>query len=495
MTEEAFTIKCRTEELLKQWQKTIRKAVDESPSRRRAHHLSSSRRSERGVNSPLSQFPGTPLSEIGPSSASFSSYTDPASPYPYSNSAQPTYPPNSNVFDDEVDDTYEYTESGRSTPSTLARRGPSMRSLPPGEREERTGLRPRAQTEDSTSTVINQWRNQTPGNPGYSTVPTLPRGASHASIGSESLSLRSSGSSRQLRHTPSTEWVASNPQNSATGYSNSLVGEESAPRPGVSRQPSVVNSIASSHSPYNGPPRNRSGSTPNIYQILPPSLPPTQENEWSGGSDSDPRGRGSAQNDSDATQHLSLSHKSGGTNSGGTLASASSISVSNRKRFSSSSNGTDRSSGASSLSATGVHVQAYASASSLTSAPPTSGLPSIPNTFPRSQFSSSVPIANDTASALRVKVTFGEDTFVVVVLSNVSYPELVEKVLKKIRLCGDRNNVAANHLRLRYMDEDGDRILITSEEDVAMAIEGVKVGAGGNGGTSTLVLFASAEGS
>ena len=43
------------------------------------------------------------------------------------------------------------------------------------------------------------------------------------------------------------------------------------------------------------------------------------------------------------------------------------------------------------------------------------------------------------------------------------------------------------------MDEDGDRILITSEEDVAMAIEGVKVSAGGNGGTSTLVLFASAE--
>lgn len=81
----------------------------------------------------------------------------------------------------------------------------------------------------------------------------------------------------------------------------------------------------------------------------------------------------------------------------------------------------------------------------------------------------------------------------VVVLANVSYPELVEKVLKKIRLCGDRNNVAAISLRLRYMDEDGDRILITSEEDVAMAIEGVKVSAGGNGGTSTLVLFASAE--
>lgn len=84
-------------------------------------------------------------------------------------------------------------------------------------------------------------------------------------------------------------------------------------------------------------------------------------------------------------------------------------------------------------------------------------------------------------------MTFGEDTFVVVVLSSVSYRELVEKVLKKIRLCGgEKSRVEGVNLRLRYRDEDGDKILITSGEDVAMAFEAVRANEVGN---PTLVLF------
>jgi cell division control protein 24 len=76
------------------------------------------------------------------------------------------------------------------------------------------------------------------------------------------------------------------------------------------------------------------------------------------------------------------------------------------------------------------------------------------------------------AVAVRVKVYFGEDTFVVVVLDTVLYAELVDKVLKKIRMCGgDRARVEAGSLKLKYQDEDGDRIKITSQEDVAMAFE------------------------
>lgn len=98
------------------------------------------------------------------------------------------------------------------------------------------------------------------------------------------------------------------------------------------------------------------------------------------------------------------------------------------------------------------------------------------------------------ASAVRVKVTFGEDTFVVVVLDSISYGELLDKILKKIRLCG-RSGIEASHLRLRYQDEDGDRILITSEEDVAMAFEAVRiVGPPGGQQQQTLILFASIDG-
>ena len=99
------------------------------------------------------------------------------------------------------------------------------------------------------------------------------------------------------------------------------------------------------------------------------------------------------------------------------------------------------------------------------------------------------------AVAVRVKVTYGEDTFVVVVLSSVSYRELLDKVLKKIRLCGDRTKVDVASLRLRYQDEDGDRILVTSEEDVTMAFEAIRAMGNGQVHPQTLVLFASVDGS
>jgi cell division control protein 24 len=478
VVEEAFTIKCRTEELLRQWQRTIMKAVEESPNRRRAHHLSNSRRYERGVNSPLSQFPGTPLSEVGPSSSSVYSYSsEPStqSPYPYhSNSAQPGYPPNSNSFDDEGDDGYEYTESGRVTPSMMAKRGPSIRSLPAqngGDREDRNGNRPRAQTEDSSSAAIQQWRNQTPTQPGGG--PTLPRGASHASQpsnGSEVHSLRSSASSRQLRNKHSTEW--SNHGSPVIGLARlpPTADEETTPRPGgMSRQVSHGGIASPSSAPVML--RSRSASGPIIYQ-------PGQQSQ-------EEYDRGPYRSNGGpyppAMPPLANSHKSGATNSGGTLASVSSIGR-DPKRFSSSSHGTNRSSGTSSQSQGLTYTAATSPAMTL---PPSSSLPAIPGQ--QRLYQNHLPPTN--ASAVRVKVTYGEDTFVVVVLSTVSYRELLDKVLKKIRLCGDRTKVDEGSLRLRYQDEDGDKILITSEEDVTMAFEVMNH----SSQTPTLVLFATVD--
>jgi cell division control protein 24 len=70
---------------------------------------------------------------------------------------------------------------------------------------------------------------------------------------------------------------------------------------------------------------------------------------------------------------------------------------------------------------------------------------------------------------LKVKITYGNDMFVVVVPSDVTYTALVQKVRHKLSVC---SNVARDGpLRMKYQDEDGDLVTISSDEDVAMAVE------------------------
>lgn len=156
-----------------------------------------------------------------------------------------------------------------------------------------------------------------------------------------------------------------------------------------------------------------------------------------------------------------------------------------RKRESDSSHATDRSSTSASQ---GGHSGRRGAVSSGTSS--ATSFPSPAHSHP-----SSVGTAV-AANAIRVKVFFGEDTFVVVVLDTATYAELVDKVIGKIRLCGAANSKAeTTALRLRYRDEDGDRISITSEEDVAMAFETAKAMASdkGHGAPLELVLYATVD--
>ena len=77
------------------------------------------------------------------------------------------------------------------------------------------------------------------------------------------------------------------------------------------------------------------------------------------------------------------------------------------------------------------------------------------------QLSLSVPV--------KVKVHFHEDIFVIQVPPSTEYDELVERVGKKIRLCGPRRDDGP--LRVKYRDEDGDLVSLGSTEDVQMAFE------------------------
>ena len=69
-----------------------------------------------------------------------------------------------------------------------------------------------------------------------------------------------------------------------------------------------------------------------------------------------------------------------------------------------------------------------------------------------------------------MKVHFGTDIFVIQVARATQFHELVEKIGKKIRLCGPRREDGP--LRVKYEDEEGDHISMRSTEDVEMAFAG-----------------------
>ncbi|KAG0204675.1 hypothetical protein BGX28_003463 [Mortierella sp. GBA30] len=71
---------------------------------------------------------------------------------------------------------------------------------------------------------------------------------------------------------------------------------------------------------------------------------------------------------------------------------------------------------------------------------------------------------------LKIKVNFQEDSYLIVVPIQIGYSELIERVEKKIRLCGSRR-VEAQPLRLRYKDEDNDYIIMKDDDDISLAFE------------------------
>ena len=75
---------------------------------------------------------------------------------------------------------------------------------------------------------------------------------------------------------------------------------------------------------------------------------------------------------------------------------------------------------------------------------------------------------------VKVKVHFNEDIFVIQVPRTTEYEELVERVGRKIRLCGPRRDDGP--LRVKYKDEDGDLVSLGSTEDVQMAFESFRPG-------------------
>ncbi|KAF8149558.1 rho guanine nucleotide exchange factor scd1 [Crassisporium funariophilum] len=480
---EFFTLRCRREDQMRQWEAQINRLIKEAAQRRALERTGSGMSRILSANStnpsPQARMTngtshystGNPISVYSQSSLSSASTTirsrvnnhgyeehsssNTGSMY---GSGPQGYPPHDG-FDMEPDeDDFEdyppssaYSASGRGTPMG-SRRTPNSLSMPP-ERESIAGYeRPRAQTEGTDGPVMAQWRSGLPPlpsstiqSPNGSLRPITPRlhsnmsamsansatsYASDASFGNGlppkapgRPALRSQFSSTRLR----------SGYESPNGY---VASSSSENRGGRSATPNMSN-VTSASNGLAAPPtmsRSRSASQPQPYIPATKAVPPPLPN---------------------GSSHWSRDHRvPNGVPTG----------VSG-KRGSGSSQSTGESSDYSPNSSSPI-TPFGSSESSLGGGIRNSRSRDFDGTINGSDRHASPPV--------KVKVHFHEDIFVIQVPRSTEYGDLVEKVGRKIRLCGPRRDDGP--LRVKYRDEDGDMVSLGSTEDVQMAFEAYRPG-------------------
>lgn len=447
---EYFTLRCRSEEQLNKWESAINSLIERTQARRgsepqrnapaqanstnpsqlrqldMARKLSST--SNQSVMSPISG-PSSATRRYPPTAFEYDDFRSRESSV--SNSvyfAAPTAGPSG--YPQDVDNGYEDyddfqynshygSSSGRGTPMG-SRRGNVAQSMV--QEREMNGAydRPRARTEDQDGATLRQWRKN--GQP-MPPPPPPPVGA---------------------LPNPLLHGGRPAPNRMTSDASDMSFGPGIAPRPQPTLRSKFSSNRLNSHydsnesdrtvttlnrAPSRPPMRSRSASQPSAYNPLPPSQPPPlPKSNW-------------AEISKGAVVDSSASNKRG----------------------SGSSESTGESSDYSPHSAS--PITPYGSSDS-----------SLPGTTLRTsrsqvylQKSSAMAAQGMGVQLVKVKVYFLDDIFAIQVPRTIEYEELVEKVGKKIRLCGSRRDDGP--LKVKYMDEDGDMVSLGSTEDVQMAFE------------------------
>ena len=70
---------------------------------------------------------------------------------------------------------------------------------------------------------------------------------------------------------------------------------------------------------------------------------------------------------------------------------------------------------------------------------------------------------------VKIKVHYRQDIFVIMVAKSIHYQDLVLRVAQKVRLCGGERDTSP--LRIKYMDEENDMVTLGSDEDIQMAFD------------------------
>jgi cell division control protein 24 len=347
------------------------------------------------------------------------------------------YPPHEDDgFDFEPDDEYEdyppssYPPSGRETPMSMPRRMTSQITV---DRDSHYSVpeRPRARTEDHNGPNMIQWRSQ-------NGMPPPPVPHPYGSPHPPALSVGNPASMR-----PPVPRMQSN--QSAASFNSTASGDSFGPgvKPRLRSQFSSTR-LKSSYeaaevlpngvlpSGQNLPPsiqRSRSASQPSAYipraADPPPPMPPAP---W-----------------------LQQRGANGIENKRGSGSSASTVESSDESPNSSS------------------PITPYASSESSLG-----GISVKPSSKSHTFDNMPTPTASLMPGGIKIKVHFNEDIFLVQLPRNAEYEALVERVTKKIRLCGGRREDGP--LRLKYRDEDGDLVSLGSTEDVQMAFEALRPG-------------------
>ncbi|TPX33823.1 hypothetical protein SmJEL517_g03346 [Synchytrium microbalum] len=80
----------------------------------------------------------------------------------------------------------------------------------------------------------------------------------------------------------------------------------------------------------------------------------------------------------------------------------------------------------------------------------------------------------DAGGRIKLKCHYGDDTFMMLIAPNTLFPDLSSRIEKKFQ--------STHPLRLRYVDEDGEKVLMTDQEDMELALR--LYGFGGSGSIS-----------
>lgn len=130
---------------------------------------------------------------------------------------------------------------------------------------------------------------------------------------------------------------------------------------------------------------------------------------------------------------------------------------------------------------------------------PTQGLPTrndSPSLLENGSRHSSTSGASSVGQAqVKLKVNYGNDKFVIIVPYNIPYLQLMDRIERKVKICGTGNEVPTNPVRIRYQDEDGDYISMNSDDDVLMAfdVSGDPGRNDGSGITGVVTLYVTAS--
>lgn len=124
-----------------------------------------------------------------------------------------------------------------------------------------------------------------------------------------------------------------------------------------------------------------------------------------------------------------------------------------------------------------------------------------PRTYSKSNPQSTLPAppsqSQTSPPVIKIKTHYQDDIYVIVVPRLITYALLLERIEKKIQRCAGSSSAQEafkNGFKIKYQDEDGDFIIINSDDDVQMAFEGVvrsilNGDSGGTTGSVSLSLF------